>query len=317
MRYYSSIAIDTTLSAGVNAAATSLTVGGIVGYPASFPFTLVVDPDTAVEELVEVSGYSGNTFTVTRGVDGTTAVSHATGAIIRHAVSGRDFREPQTHIAATSGVHGVTGPLASGTALSAHTGAATGVHGVTGSVVGTSDAQTLTNKTIDYNSNTITNLPGASNINYQLLNAGGTSLVGVSSVTVSGISGMNRLLLVVTGAKTSTSGYPGVSFLLNGGGPWSISRNDLNSTTPGSTTYLATPTFPMFTLTTSNTGSSMMFVDGTASSGIKPFNYTAALSDTGSLTSSGTGFCGASAVTSAALLGGATFTAGTFYVYGA
>ena len=34
-------------------------------------------------------------------------------------------------------------------------------HGTTGAIVGTSDAQTLTSKTIDYNSNTLLNFPGS------------------------------------------------------------------------------------------------------------------------------------------------------------
>ena len=50
---------------------------------------------------------------------------------------------------------------ATSSALSAHTGATSGVHGVTGSVVGTSDLQSLTNKTIDADLNTITNIENA------------------------------------------------------------------------------------------------------------------------------------------------------------
>jgi hypothetical protein len=67
---------------------------------------------------------------------------------------------------------------ATSSALSAHTGASSGVHGVTGSVVGTSDNQTLTTKTIDADNNTISNLE-TDNLKAGVLNTS-TSLSGAS-----------------------------------------------------------------------------------------------------------------------------------------
>lgn len=124
-RYYSSTAQPTTLSGSVTSGATSITVGATTGFPASVPYTLALDYGAATEELVDVTAVAGTNLTVTRGVDGTSAQSHSLGAVVRHVFSARDASEFQTHMATGSAVHGLTG-----------------------SVVGTSDVQTLSSKTL-------------------------------------------------------------------------------------------------------------------------------------------------------------------------
>jgi hypothetical protein len=124
-RYYSSTAQPTTLAGSISAGATSITVGATTGFPSTTPYTLALDYGAATEELVDVTGVAGTTLTVTRGADGTSAQSHSLGAAVRHVVSARDFADFQTHQATGSAVHGVSGTL-----------------------VGTSDSQTLSNKTL-------------------------------------------------------------------------------------------------------------------------------------------------------------------------
>jgi hypothetical protein len=74
-------------------------------------------------------------------------------------------------------VSGVSGDLTT------HEQATTGVHGVTGNIVGTSDSQTLTNKTIDGSSNTISNIANASLVNDSITINGSSTALG-SSVTL-------------------------------------------------------------------------------------------------------------------------------------
>ena len=143
-RKYSSRSQQTTLAAGITDTATSCTVvsgsallGGAT-VPAGTTFTVVIDPDTALEEIVDVTVVSTNVLTITRGVENSgTGQAHSAGAAVRHMAIGRDFREANLHIEATGGYNDGTG---------AHT-----MHGIAageGVVVGTDKTQTLTAKTL-------------------------------------------------------------------------------------------------------------------------------------------------------------------------
>lgn len=170
LRYYSNTAVATTLAAPIAGGDTSLVVTAASGFPGSFPYTLIVDYGASTSEVVEVTAAAGTTLTVTRGVDNTSAQAHGLAAVVVHGISKRDVSEPNTHIAASADIHGLSGGAA---------------------VTGTTQAQTLTNKTMSGASNTFTSLPAA-----QVTGA----LSGVSSVTSSGAIAGTTL----TGSSTVT-----------------------------------------------------------------------------------------------------------------
>jgi len=113
-RKYSSRSQQTTLSAALTSSATSASVvsgSGLLGgitISAGELFTVVIDPDTALEEIVDVSAISTNTLTIVRGIDGSTGQAHSAGAVVRHMAIGRDYREANSHIENTTTAHGLT-----------------------------------------------------------------------------------------------------------------------------------------------------------------------------------------------------------------
>jgi hypothetical protein len=115
-------------------------------------FTVALDPDTANEEIVFVTAVSGDTLTIVRGRSGTSGIAHAGGAKVKHVLVSADLDsyEATTNSAIT----------ATGTQTLTNKTIVFGSNTLT-NVASTNTAQTLTNKTIDYNSNTITNLPAS------------------------------------------------------------------------------------------------------------------------------------------------------------
>jgi hypothetical protein len=99
-RLFSSISVETTLASSINSAVTSMTVAtgtattllGGVTMVANSQFTVAVDPDTINEEIIFITaGPSGDTFTISRGKAGSSAVSHSTGATVKHVLTSDDL----------------------------------------------------------------------------------------------------------------------------------------------------------------------------------------------------------------------------------
>lgn len=73
---------QTTLNGAITNSATSLTVTSASAFPTSGNFRILID-----SEILLVTAVSGTTFTVTRGVEGTTGASHSHLATITHVLT--------------------------------------------------------------------------------------------------------------------------------------------------------------------------------------------------------------------------------------
>jgi hypothetical protein len=158
---------------------------------------------------------------------------------------------------------------------------------------------------------------------YSLLNAGGTALTGATTITVSGISGMNSLLVQVAGASSANaSAYIDIKF--NGDATaanYKFAGVDLYSGTNLEINSQSGGRFPIGRTGTSAADalSGGAFIEGCNSSGVKA----------GWISGGGAGslsraemtyaiYAGTSTISSVSVNSGSgNFDAGTIYVYGA
>jgi hypothetical protein len=165
-RQYSSISVETTLASSINTTATTITVatgtatalmGGITLAPSNADiFTVALDVDTVNEEIVFVTGVSGDTLTISRGQAGTgspgvSGIAHTAGATVKHVLTSSDlifFRNNASPVAS----FGFSGSTSGTTTVQATAIAGTNTLTLPATsndtLVGKATTDTLTNKTL-------------------------------------------------------------------------------------------------------------------------------------------------------------------------
>ena len=173
--------------------------------------------------------------------------------------------------------------------------------------------------------------PSTPTTSYTLINAGGTALTGATSVTVSGISGKNKLMIYIEGASSANAGAT-IQYRFNGDGSSIYGQYFYRIT--GDSTY----NDDIFTSFNAITQSELILakmagtagsqvngyvnVDGAASTTRKIITAIGGGNEAGNtgqtLVSSGAYYDGTSAISSFTLISNSgNFDAGTLFIYGA
>jgi len=101
----------TTLNGGINSSVTELVVTDATDFSDSGDFLITLwdsdtynDPtDDSNREICKVTGVSGNTFTIERAQEDTTAHSHSNGAMVAMLITAGHFTEIEDAITANAG----------------------------------------------------------------------------------------------------------------------------------------------------------------------------------------------------------------------
>ena len=194
-RKYSSVSTQTTLAAGISSTATSMTVatgtgaallGGVtLGAGAVDQFTVAIDPDTASEEIVFVTGVTSDTLTIIRGRAGTSAITHSGGATVKHVLTGDDLNYFESTVSAAVTATGTATLTNKTIALGSNTVSGTKAQfntAMTDADFATLDgSETLTNKTVALGSNTVSGT--IAQFNTAVTDADFATLAGTETLT--------------------------------------------------------------------------------------------------------------------------------------
>lgn len=163
--------------------------------------------------------------------------------------------------------------------------------------------------------------------NWSLVNAGGTALTGASTITVSGISNADKIMVLLTGADAGT--FATISIRLNtdtGSNYYSYGNYESWPSTYAAGNYGATmgasSNVPLFVLSSnaSSTGGGYLLISGSNSSGVKIYNGSggayASGGDSQANYNLGGYYNSSSTISSVSVVSSSgNFTAGTIFVY--